>query len=147
MKYCEKCNKGFTDEKVFCPECGSKLIPPLETDIFGDPIERKHNKQVIYDENKNVYDNKGIKNSPYKDIVDKNYELFSLLSIGFMFMPIYGIILCGISLYKNLNHYNETKKGFGYLLLTLIALVVSLIFTYLLYKNGILTNVMDSENI
>ena len=150
MKFCNKCNKLYEDSLFYCPECGSKLDSTMNYDIFGDPLNAEQDGKnqdvvqdgVVYDENKEIIDNKQEKISYRKIFREKNAEIFALVTIATMFLPIYGIFISVYAVIANASILSQEKKNLGYLILSIFTLIFSVVWLILVIKNGIIQEYM-----
>ena len=151
MKYCNKCNKYYTDSAIYCPDCGSKLEEQINYDIFGDILESKsadrynHQDNVIYDDSKNVISD----NSENEQFSTKGKapEILAFLSIFAFFIPIWGTGICVLSTISNASNYSKTKKNVGYLIMSIVGIVLSIVFFMLIIKYGILEEMMTEIDV
>ena len=138
MKYCPKCNKVFQNEASFCGNCGSPL-EAIEYDIFGEPME---NKKPKYER-------------PFSNTVNATYsterkenknalvaEVLALITVGSCFVPIYGSVIAFVALMTNIRAYKEYKRNLGYLILSVVTLLFSIYFFYLLLASGTLMDLI-----
>jgi len=132
MKYCEKCGKEF-EKGYFCPYCGSKLIEKetIKYDIFGEAVnEPKKDSQPVLtapDPRQN------------RIKIGEIGEILSFITIGASLVPFVGFLLCIASLLINLVALKNNKKSLKYVILSAIFLVFNILWTYLLYKNGVIS--------
>ena len=143
MKYCPKCNKVYQDEARFCGTCGEPLVPQMEYDIFGEPLERKekpvYNRPFESNNQGNAY---FISKDKIEDRQCRNAEMLALISVGLAFLSFYGIIFCIISFINNLRIYKLYKRNLGYLILSIITTIISIAFMVLLIKYHVLEDLV-----
>ena len=143
VKICEHCNQLFSDDKSFCPICGRALVKPVEYDIFGEPLDNKRTNiepEIINS------DGSVINNDNAYNIRDKRAEIFAFLSLGASLVPFFGLIFIINAFFINLNEYRRFKKNLGYLILTGICFIFSIIWIILLIKYGVLEEILNLNN-
>ncbi len=131
MKYCEKCEKVYSDDFIYCDNCGSKLKSPKMYDIFGE--EMNTNDEIIKnDNNKDDYSYKG-----------KRGEIFMYISTVSWLVPFIGSLFIFLSLFYNFVEFRTNPKGKArlHLIISFIALALSFIWATILINYGILETV------
>ena len=139
MKFCKKCNRVFNDTAVYCPECGEKLTEPAEYDIFGEPLKEESTPKddgVVLDRFGNPINKK---EDTISTIKDKSGEILALLSVGFFLIPIWGLGECIASIILNSGEHNRAKRG--YLILSIITTILSVVWLVVVLKSGILNEI------
>ena len=133
MKYCSNCKKAYQDNASYCGICGSPL-ERIEFDIFGEPmhVSANPNPSATY------YNRKPIDPESRASRTIMVSEAMALISIGAMFVPLYGSIVCLVAMITNGRTVKTYKKNVGYLILSIITLIISLYFLYLLVASGTL---------
>ena len=57
-----------------------------------------------------------------------------------MLVPLYGTIFCVVSTIRNIATYSKYKKGLPYVIISVITLILSFVFIYLLARFGVLAD-------
>lgn len=146
MKRCPNCNKEYYNGN-FCTVCGVRLVEnEVKFDIFGDPIseEKKENKVTILDENGNniIVESDSLIAEENKGNIKPISKFMTLISIGALFIPLFGTIIPLVALILNILTIKTTndKRHIPYFVISLIALILSIIFIALLIKSGVLAD-------
>ncbi len=144
MKRCPNCNKEYINGN-YCTICGTSLVEDeIKFDIFGDPINQVNEKPTveIVDENYQI-----IVESDNFVARDRNIKAFSkfisLISIGSLFVPLYGSIISLAALIISLVIIKKDNKHLPYFIISLITLILSIIFFALLLRSGVLTDILN----
>ena len=135
MKYCPKCNKLYEDNFSYCSSCGTKLESMIQYDIFGEPIN--NNKEPNYQGSATLV------NNDKKNKLEKASEMLALLSIGLSMIPLYGILICFVAMVLNIKMYSTEKKHLGYLIISIVTLIFSVVFLFLIIKYGSLSELSE----
>ena len=147
MKKCPNCLKEFKDSDNYCIYCGTKLVtkeydeaPHEEFDIFGERIEPKTSSQenpVNYEPNYDL--NKADFVSNQSTVNRANiWRLIALVSIGTLFIPVIGTVISSLSLAFNIVVYSKLKDKKGYIIVSIVTLLLSVAFLIVLGIVGLL---------
>ncbi len=146
MKRCPNCNKEFKNGN-YCTTCGIPLVEDQITyDIFGDPIVNSEKADVvILDQNNNAILEDTDNLIEGKDNFKTFSKFISLISIGSLFIPLFGQIIPIIAMVLNISVItNErNKKHIPYLVISIATLILSIVFFILLFKSGVLTDLVN----
>ena len=149
MKRCPNCNKEFKNGN-YCTTCGIPLVEDQITyDIFGDPIEYKaQTKNVVLSQNNNAIledtDNL-IEGTEGKNNFKTFSKFISLISIGSLFIPLFGQIISIVAMVLNITIItnDRDKKHIPYLAISIATLILSIVFFIMLYKSGVIADLAN----
>lgn len=139
MKFCKYCGKTFVSGN-YCPLCGAPL-EEVQYDIFGQPINYHVHKEKVQTD---TAQENNVNTNPLRMSKEKLAEMLTFFGLGFVFLPIYGAIEIILSLVLNIDIYRKNKTHLAYLIVSLILLVLSIVWVFLLYKYKILSTLSNS---